>query len=689
MPTVYHLTGTATATLPAGFSGVSGTAVADYSAQPTQVTGTTTVDDSGVLGWLSRADSPSRWNCVRVFLGPDLVEVTGLIGDVVITRDANAIIPTATFSLKDPRVTFFHPDSFAGGAVPVVVKAYSANIAGGSWSTRFRGTTVPGPDADPYVPRAEFGAVGLTAWMGTRNANAGCVRAPAFSEHSLTYYLAAYLTAAGATVLPSIPTTKTFLHPVDLSGVSPLELARTIAEVSGYYLRDLDGVLDWVWEPAITGGASKLSLSAANVFGISVVPPAEPTTALTLSCMRIMTERLWDPAYAVTEDVSEDTDSAGVHWQTITQTYTQGGVQVRQVVTEWKDYAPLGVDVHIAAFQIVKRTTSANTWVAGGPISYQGPTGQAASVTVTIETMSSPSTAPSSGWQWTDLSWHTDVQERLQVSSVTTTVSTWDDFCKMVQRVATTEGYFAPTSSTGLVWADGKTRNAMISVEPFQVTKIETEGWADNAGAAEPYRSVATKNLQAWSVTSYETIGDVAFPIETFGIVGTASAIATTTSAGRYSLHEDASGTYGDFSKTTPMEGQTPGPETRSPEIPQYQEEGIKLEIEAQTARYLEIRLTDSNPLWETMADLRRVGRRRLRDVLSPRVVMRLRAMPVLETLDCVDMTFPERYLGETPGYIEKSVETWSVLNGAGRMELTVAIPPAELTPTTAELVET
>lgn len=600
-----------------------------------KVTGTATIDRNSVAAWGAQV----RRTATRVLLGEDAEDLLQVSGVVNVVLDEHGLIETASFTVTDSRCAFFDPDSIVVGGIPVSIRCRIQTDLSETDDTVFRGVTEAAPSSGNFVPTATIQCAGEGAdWLTTT----ACLSVPAFSGYTRLEILRAFAATVGITAdrIVGGESWRVVRQGLDLSGISPYELARRFALMEDCYLRLSGGTLYIIPAREVVGDAAVpvFDLGQGVLFSAAEAPPNRPVSRLVLSTVGIPEEVLDGsaPEEVTAAVATERAPDESIIEEVRTYTTTVSGVMVRQRVETWRNAAIPGVTPSNVALRLWSLVETETTW---GTVTVDGVTLRTARVDqerTTKREWYSPPCRTASGYVWSDGTRHLDSTASWQVTEDRVTTYVYDADCILTSKSVASGGWYSPKVTSGELYDDGAQR----ADNSYQWTSPD---------AAEPYALQTETNTEQRSdglhivTTQQRTYGwNDATPELWDRLTGRDDRWEGVPGSGMVwhaSKVYNADGTTSE--RTDPESGSVPELARASASIPQYRTTPIVLEAVADSGAPLSEAVTET--VWgaEDMTDLTNVARRRFRDERSPRYTASFRANPHLRQYDVVAATDP------------------------------------------------
>lgn len=602
-----------------------------------KITGTGTVDRASVAAWGAQV----RRTATRVILGESGEDIQRISGVVNVTLDDHALIETASFTVTDPRAAYFDTASIVVGGLPVSIRCRISTDLAETDDAVFRGVTEAAPSSGAYVPTATIQCAGEGSdWLTPQ----ACLSVAAFAGYTRLDILKAYAASVGITAdrIVGGETWREVRQGLDLSGLSPYELAKRFAEMEDCYVTLRGDVLHILPAAEVVGPAAVAvyDFTQGNVFSASETPPNRPVSRLVLSGVGIPVEVYTGSTEETTTSLVIETDPAGVRIETRTYTTTVNGVLVARRVEEWRDAAIPGVTPSAVAFRLWKLTETETTWdtvtISGVPL----PTGRIDQErTVTTEWYSAPCRS-ASGSVWSDGSRHIAASATWQVTGDQITTYVYDADCALVAKTTDAGGWYSEIVASGHAYDDG-TQRADISYQWIAPTDTQPYARTTESSTEEPGSLTTLQRTYGWDGATPEAWRQITGRDDRWeGTPGSGTVWHASTE-----YRED-----GSRLETAQLEtGQIPQLPRASADVPQYRTEPIVLEATAATGDEV---VTET--IWgaEDHVDLANVARQRFRMERSPRYTVSTRANPALRQYDVVTVTDPTWQHDARVGYV-------------------------------------
>jgi hypothetical protein len=341
--------------------------------------------------------------------------------------------------------------------------------------------------------------------------------------------------------------------------------------------------------------------------------------------------------------VTTVTSSPGIDANTIVESTTDSGVEIKRVTTQWAKVVAPGAVLAPAMYQIVQRVTIVTYWAPfygidanGAPITL--PSTALLSRTTTTELLTGTPARTGTGVVWVQGGSWKESAAQLMVAEILYEVFTWKTTdCTIASSTVYRWQLYSPLGGTGIPYSDGSVR--VNTWYQFQEVWRDYTLWGGSFGQMTSTR---------WYLSSPG--------VETYGQVGPSSTL----------------------SSIAPITAITTPPATGSPLIPQISQQPIVAEYDATDASGY-AKLTSSPgalPYPETIAELNSIAKRRIRRALSDQIDIPHRCIPFLRPGDHVTVTNHVRGLVNVDGYVSAIKRTAAVTNAAFRQVTTVMIPP-------------
>lgn len=632
--------------------------------------GTATIDRRSVAAWSAQV----RRTATRVLLGEEAEDLVSVAGVVNVNLDEHGLIETASFSVTDRRCAFFDPRSIVVGGIPVSIQCRIGTDLAETVDTVFRGVTESAPSTGAYVPTATIQCAGEGAdWLTPQ----ACLSVAAFSGYTRLEILKAYALSVGITAdrIVGGETWREVRQGLDLSGLSPYELAKRFAEMEDCYVTLRGDVLHILPAAEVVGPAAVAvyDFTQANLFSASETPPNRPVARLVLSGVGIPVEVYTGSTEETTTALTIETAPDGTRVETRTYTTTVNGVLVARRVEEWRDVAIPGVTPSAVAFRLWKLTETETTWdtvtISGVPL----PTGRIDQErTVTTEWYSAPCRS-ASGSVWSDGSRHIAASATWQVTGDQITTYVYDADCALVAKTTNAGGWYSEIVASGHAYDDG-TQRADISYQWIAPTDTQPYARTTESSTEETGSLTTLQRSYGWDGKTPEAWGQITGRDDRWeGVPGSGQTWHAWTE-----YREDGSR----YDAAQPESGSVPELARASAAIPQYRTEPIVLEATAATGGE-----AATETVWgaEDHADLERYARHRFRRERSPRYTVSTRANPHLRQYDVVTVTDPTWAHDARSGYIAGYSLTLDVSQtGALDADYVVVFPLAAFDPEAA-----
>lgn len=611
-----------------------------------KVTGTATIDRNSVAAWGAQV----RRTATRVLLGDEAEDILRVEGVVSVVLDEHGLIETASFTVTDPRCSFFDSDSIVVGGIPVSIRCRISTDLADTDDTVFRGTTEAAASSGAYVPTATIRCAGEGAdWLTTQ----ACLSVPAFSGYTRLEILRAFAETVGITAdrIVGGESWRVVRQGLDLSGISPYELARRFALMEDCYLRLSGGTLYIIPAREVVGPAaiSVFDFTQGTLFSAAETPPSRPVSRLVLSTVGIPEEVLDGsaPEEVTAAVATERAPDESIIEEVRTYTTTVSGVMVRQRVETWRNAAIPGVTPSDVALRLWSLVETETTW---GTVTVDGVTLRTARVDqerTTKREWYSPPCRTASGYVWSDGTRHLDSAASWQVTEDRITTYAYDADCILTSKSIASGGWYSEKVASGHLYDDGTQRadtayqwTAPDAAEPYTLESETSSEQRDDG-----LHTVTTQQrTYGWDDAVPEAWGRITGRDDRWeGVPGTGV-------VWHASKVYNADGTTTETS--APEAGNVPELARASASIPQYKTEPIVLEAIADSASpYSEAR---TETVWgaEDHADLTNVARRTFRDERSPRYTVAFRANPHLRQYDVASVTDPTWQHDERRGYL-------------------------------------
>lgn len=636
--------------------------------------GTATIDRRSVAAWSAQV----RRTATRVLLGEEAEDLVSVAGVVNVNLDEHGLIETASFSVTDRRCAFFDPRSIVVGGIPVSIQCRIGTDLAETVDTVFRGVTESAPSTGAYVPTATIQCAGEGAdWLTTT----ACLSVPAFSGYTRLDVLKAFAATVGITEdrIVGGGEWRVITQGLDLSGLSPYDLALRFAEMEDCYLRLVGDTLHILPARDVVGpdAASVYDFTQSNVFSAAEAPPNRPVARLVLSSVGIPVEILTGGTEETTAALSIETAPDGTRTETRTYTTTVNGTLVRRRVETWMDAAIPGVTPSAVAFRLWKLVETETIW---GTVTYGGVSLRTARMdterTVTREWYSPPCRT-ASGYVWADGSRHLASAATWQVTGDQITTYTYDADCVLVGKVTNAGGWYSERVTSGHAYDDSTQRAdsayQWIAPTDTQPYARDTEDSSEQRSATLAVVTVLQRSY-GWDGKTPEAWGQITGRDDRWeGVPGSGQTWHAWTE-----YREDGSR----YDAAQPESGSVPELARASAAIPQYRTEPIVLEATAATGGE-----AATETVWgaEDHADLERYARHRFRRERSPRYTVSTRANPHLRQYDVVTVTDPTWAHDARSGYIAGYSLTLDVSQtGALDADYVVVFPLAAFDPEAA-----
>jgi hypothetical protein len=632
-----------------------------------KVTGTGTIDRASVAAWGAQV----RRTATRVILGEEAEDLQRISGVVNVNLDEHGLIETASFTVTDPRAAYFDGASIVVGGLPVSIRCRISTDLAETDDAVFRGVTEAAPSAGAYVPTATIQCAGEGAdWLTPQ----ACLSVAAFAGYTRLDILKAYALSVGITAdrIVGGETWREVRQGLDLSGLSPYDLAKRFAEMEDCYVTLRGDVLHILPAAEVAGpaAAAVYDFTQANLFSASETPPNRPVSRLVLAGVGIPVEVYTGSTEETTTALTIETDPAGVRIETRTYTTTVNGVLVARRVEEWRDAAIPGVTPSAVAFRLWKLTETETTWdtvtISGVPL----PTGRIDQErTVTTEWYSAPCRT-SSGSVWSDGTRHIAASATWQVTGDQITTYVYDADCALVAKTTNAGGWYSEIVASGHAYDDG-TQRADISYQWIAPTDTQPYARTTESSTEETGSLTTLQRTYGWDGATPEAWRQITGRDDRWeGTPGSGTVWHASTE-----YRED-----GSRLETAQLEtGQIPQLPRASADVPQYRTEPIVLEATAATGDEV---VTET--IWgaEDHTDLANVARQRFRMERSPRYTVSTRANPALRQYDVVTVTDPTWQHDARVGYVAGySLALDASTTGALDADYTIVFPLAAFNP--------
>lgn len=638
------------------------------------VTATGTIDRASVAAW----GAAIRRTATRVLLGEEAEDLERISGTVGVTLDEHGLIETASFTVTDPRCAYSADGSIVVGGLPVSIRCRISTDLAETDDAVFRGVTEAAPSAGAYVPTATIQCAGEGAdWLTPQ----ACLSVPAFSGYTRLDVLKAFAATVGITEdrIVGGEEWRVITQGLDLSGLSPYDLALRFAEMEDCYLRLVGDTLHILPARDVVGpdAASVYDFTQSNVFSAAEAPPNRPVSRLVLSSVGIPVEILTGGTEETTAALSIETAPDGTRTETRTYTTTVNGTLVRRRVETWMDAAIPGVTPSAVAFRLWKLVETETIW---GTVTYGGVSLRTARMdterTVTREWYSPPCRT-ASGYVWADGSRRLASAATWQVTGDQITTYTYDADCVLTGKVTNAGGWYSERVTSGHAYDDGTQRAdsayQWIAPTDTQPYTRDTEDSSEQRSATLAVVTVIQRSY-GWDGETPEAWGQITGRDDRWeGVPGSGQTWHAWTE-----YREDGSR----YDAAQPESGSVPELARASAAIPQYRTEPIVMEATAAAGGE-----AATETVWgaEDHADLERYARHRFRRERSPRYTVSTRANPHLRQYDVVTVTDPTWAHDARTGYIAGYSLTLDVSQtGALDADYVVVFPLAAFDPEAA-----
>lgn len=678
MPTFWGLAGTAIVSR-TETAMLAGTAT--VSATPTvYLSGTATVDRTSIAAWSAQG----RRTATRVLLGPEGEDMVRVKGEVAINVDKGSPVATASFVLPDSRCAYFAAGSIATGGVRVEIRCRISTDLAKADTVVFRGLTEAAPNEGLTVPTATIQAAGEGADF---LAEKGCLSLQAFSGVTRLGALKALAESCGIAPDRILGGEEWGLVrlPLDFSGLSPWELGQRFAEMEDSFIRIRDGNMEIIPARQVVGRTASpiFDFTPSNSLGLAEVPPNRPTTRYILNAVGLPEELFAGLVEVTTPKIAGGTDATGARFEIRTLTTTVNGVLVRERIEEWRDAAIPGVTPSAVAWRLWQLTETETEWVT---VEVEGVTLRTARILEERKTVTgwySPPCRSSDGHVWSDTTRHSDASATWRVTETSVTAYTYDsDTCLLTAKTTTRGGWYSPLEDGGEAYDGGVYRAGAAyawipetAVPPFeQVVETNAEESSDALSAVETEIVTSGWRVPVGSPVQTEAWGPKSGSRSRWSTVP-GSGIVTEAIA---EFYEDGSTAY----RSEPKAGTLPVLQRAAGDVPQYRTTPLKLDAQADGASLATSPKVET--IWgaETMDDLIRVARHRMRDEHSPRVTDSHPANPFLLQYHVVTETDPTRTLDAKQGYVEGyRLALDASTKGTLRQQTVICLPLPEYDP--------
>lgn len=678
MPTFWGPTGTA---IVSRTETAELTGTATVSATPeVYIEGTATVDRTSLAAWSAQG----RRTATRVLMGAEAEDMVRVKGEIAINVDKGSPVATASFVLPDSRCAYFASDSIATGGIPVEIRCRISTDLAKADTVVFRGLTEAAPNEGLAVPTATIQAAGEGADF---LAEKGCLTLAAFSGVTRLEALKALAESCGIGPDRILGGEEWGLVrlPLDFSGLSPWVLGQRFAEMEDSFIRIRDGNMEIIPARQVVGRAASaiFDFKPSNSFGVAEVPPNRPTTRYILSAVGLPEELFTGAVEVVTPKIAGGTDSTGARFEFRTLATTVNGVLVSERIEEWRDAAIPGVTPSAVSWRLWQLTETETEWVTVVVEGVTLRTGRILAERKTVTGWYSPPCRSSDGYVWSDTTRHSDNVASWQVTETSVTAYTYDpDSCVLTVKTTAKGGWYSPLQDGGEAYDGGIFRAGAAyswtpetAVTPFELveetnseessdmlsaveTEIVTSGWRVPVGTPVQTESWGPKSgsRSRWSTTPGS------------GIVTEAIA----------EFFEDGTTAY----RSEPKAGTLPVLQRAAGDAPQYRTTPLQLDAQAKGTDLATSPKVDT--IWgaETMDDLIRVARHRMRDEHSPRVTDSHSANPFILQYHVVTETDPTRALTLKQGYVEGfRMALDASTKGTLRQQTVICLPLPEYDP--------
>lgn len=385
--------------------------------------------------------------------------------------------------------------------------------------------------------------------------------------------------------------------------------------------------------------------------------------------------------------VTTTTASPGIDTNTVVESTTDAGVEVKRITTEWAKVVTPGVSLTAAVFQITSRITIESNWepfyfVDGVSLATERIVStQLNSRRTTTELLMGVPCANGIGYAWTQGGRFTEPAAKLRTAEILDEVFTWNADCSPRSSLVERRQWYSPLALTGSTYPDGTIRSGSAFV--FYAGSIISHP-IDYIGSGEAAAHSLWIDLTEWPTdwfltpwgALFRSPGNTILPVE-------AQNVGRLTS---YRLFQATAGaeTFGKLfpgitaAAINPI-AQTTQPASGSATIPQVFEEVIMAETDATDASGYAKRTEAPAllPYPESVEELNAIATRRLRRAFSDTLDITHNAIPFLRVGDHVSITNHARSLVAADAYVTAIKRTANVLNGAMRQVTTVKIPPS------------
>jgi hypothetical protein len=680
MPLAASVKGTLTRVAAGGTAATGTLSVIGYATGA--AAGTLDIDRTLFLAFYSRVRLTRPDVYVGGYLMPNLVDT------VELDESIDSPIQYATFTLSDKRVAYFDAASLSNGQRDVAVDLWAGPPGAVlPWLYAFVGDTETSTNTMPYRPRGQFRAVSRSArWADVL----GCINVPAMSGLRRGAILAAFAESAGVTIanaasLGGAVVTKR----LDIAGVTPFQLIQEFGEIEGWIPRfvriPMPGApsiagLEILSEDTILDGEPVFAFDESNTFDVPETCPDRPVTDWILSTTQVTT----DPKGGV---VTTITSSPGIDANTVIESTTDSGVEIKRVETTWAKVITPGETLTDAVYQITNRVTIESNWepfyfVDGVTLATRRIISTLLnSRRTTTETLMGVPSSNGLGYEWDGGGWFTTHTASLMVAEILDEVFTWNADCSPRTSLVERQRYYSPLALTGYTYTDGSIRSGSTYVwYPGSIIGYPDSYISSGQAATHSLWIDLTEWPTDWFLTSWGALYQVQvatnLPVEAQGVGRLTSWRLRQASAGVETFGEltgwQKPAAISPMAKTTDL---APGSATQ----PQASEEVIVAEYDATDASGYP-RRTESPALLmypENVAELNAIAKRRLRRAFSDTLDIPHNAIPFLRVGDHVSVTNHARSLVNADAYVTAIKRTCNVTNGAFRQVTTVKIPPS------------
>lgn len=387
--------------------------------------------------------------------------------------------------------------------------------------------------------------------------------------------------------------------------------------------------------------------------------------------------------------VTTTISSPGIDSNTVVESTTDSGVEIKRVETQWAKVVTPGVTLTAAVYQITSRVTIESNWepfyfVDGATLATERIIStQLNTRRTTTEVLMGVPTSNGIGYAWTQGGRFTEYAAKLRVAEILDEIFTWNADCSPRTSLIERQQYYSPLALTGYTYPDGTIRyGSSYSWYAGSIINYPTDYISTGEAASHSLWIDLTEWPTDWFLTPwgalYRAPGSTQLSIEAQGVGRLTSYRLIQATVGAETFVQ----VFGGITQAaiTPLAAVFQ-PASGSATQPQIFEETILAELDVTLASGYPKRTESPSllPYPENVYELLAVAWRRVIRATADTLDIPHNCIPFLRVGDHVSVTNHARSFVNADAYVSATKRSAVVLNGAMRQVSSVKIPKPEL----------